>query len=54
MDPGIEQVAQYEVHDPIAPAEGYGGFRVFGGQRVKALAFTACHDNCKDSRRGHE
>jgi hypothetical protein len=44
-DPGVDQVAQYEIHQPVAAREGHGWLGMLGGQRVEPRPFAACQNH---------
>ena len=48
MDIGIDEVAEDEVHDAVAPGERYRRFGAFRRQRVEPRAFAAGHDHGKN------
>ena len=39
IDPGVDQVAEHEIDDAVASAEGHRGFGAFFGQRIEPGAF---------------
>jgi hypothetical protein len=49
MDARVDQVAGYEIHDPVADPEGYARLRTLFGKRVETRSLPARHDKGKNS-----
>src|SRR5262249_33527852 len=56
VDPGVDEVRQHDVDDPIAAPEGHRWLRPVAGQWIQALALAAGEDDPDDggaARGGH-
>jgi hypothetical protein len=49
INPGIDQIAQDEIHDPVLPAERDSGLGSLFGEWVETGAFPACEHEGKHS-----
>jgi hypothetical protein len=47
-DPGVDQIAQDEVHDAVLSAEWHGGFGTVPCKREQAIALPTCKHKCYD------
>ena len=52
QDPGVHQVRQDEVDQPVAPADRHRGFGPVGGQREEPFAFATRQHDREDARGG--